>query len=159
MKSTLESQHARRRSLLERTSDRRAVERLAVGMLPLLSFALTMRILGDLSEPVGDDQLRKWPILFDSGRWTLVAVLLIGPAVAVLATARRPQTGTWRLALLVCSVAGSLAGLFYRIVIARVGGANIGGFVALSVGFPFVVFLLGVDVWLFREADRDLAER
>ena len=114
MKSTLASQQARRLSPQGRTSVRRVVERLAVGMLLLLSFALTMRILGDLSEPVGDDQLRKWPILFDSGRWTLVAVLLIGPVVAVLATARRPQTGTWRLALLVCSVAGSLAGLFWN---------------------------------------------
>ncbi len=138
---------------------KRVVERLAVGTLFPLSFTLVARLVGDLSEPGSDDQIVKWPAFLDSDRWALLAVLLVGPVAMVLGLARRPQTGIWRLALLVCFAAGSLGALFYRIAIARVHGANIGGVASVYLGLPFVVLLLGAAVWLFREADRDVAGR
>jgi hypothetical protein len=141
---------ARRRS---HSARRRAWCALAVAVSSLLAAPVaTWWLVGDQSEPGGDDYLFKPPRLSAGSVRAAGLVALVIVVLGVILLARSTSNGrvasTWWYVEVPIVVAGIVTGYSLRVMTAAVGGANIGGGLALYALPVFLFVVLATEAAL-----------
>lgn len=121
---------------------------------------VTVALVGDISEPGGDDYLMDPSQV---GRTTSVIAVLVSIPLLVLSSralwcAQRPRTRLWRKAVALFLATAVIAGYGYRVMTAGVSGANIGGGMFMMFGLPLIATGLAASWFMARRSHSPLED-
>lgn len=130
-----------------------AREHLLVGLACVVAVPIaTWFLLGDMSEPGGMDRMYSAPEVPRPVELVFGALAAAGIAIGLwflIPRTRNSGERAWWPVFGVLAAVGFILAFGFRVMTARVGGANIGGGLFLMYGLPVVVLLL---VWALGRA-------